>query len=308
MSWWDEPYDGGPMVKVKGFPRPLYPPDASEYGKTKSVDGPDVEAYKRTVSRAGRWDWQPFDDSYSNGFAHGTSGNVGDTGVAGVQRQQHINDTGWIGKATFDTLRSMRVPEGKAHAGEMCMDATAAKLIDQAFDMFGGHEPAPDEPQTVRVAALQRAISQLGIVESPSGSNNQKYGSWYGMNGVPWCAIFCTWCFEQAALDVGKDSPSFLKGVRYSYVPYVVGDARANRYGLKVVGEPQPGDLVCYDWEGDGVNDHIGIFEKWVTAAPDFLVIEGNTSGADNSNGGQVQRRTRTRTGQGTTFVRVSEP
>src|SRR5215471_2218161 len=35
---------------------------------------PDVVAYKRTVSRAGRWPWQPFDDSYSNAFAHGTSG------------------------------------------------------------------------------------------------------------------------------------------------------------------------------------------------------------------------------------------
>src|SRR5215831_16740554 len=128
------------MVKVAGFPRPLYPPDAAAHGKTPSVNGPDVEAYKRTVSRAGRWPWQTFDRAYSNGFAHGTSGNVGKTGVAGVQRQQDLDDTGWIGEKTFNTLRSIRVPTGP-HAGEMAMDAKAASLIDEAWEMFGGHEP-----------------------------------------------------------------------------------------------------------------------------------------------------------------------
>ena len=53
-EWWESGYPGGPMVKVAGFPRPLYPPDAARYGKRPSIDGPDVEAYKRTVSRAGR--------------------------------------------------------------------------------------------------------------------------------------------------------------------------------------------------------------------------------------------------------------
>ena len=91
-------------------------------------------------------------------------------------------------------------------------------------------------------------------------------------------------------------------------MPYFVGDARANRYGLQVTGEPIPGDCVAYDWEGDGVNDHVGIFESWVKGTQDFTAIEANTSGADQSNGGQVMRRTRSRGGQGTTFVRVAEP
>ena len=140
--WWEEPYAGGPMVKVAGFPRPLYPPDAAEHGKRPSIAGPDVVAYKRTVSRAGRWPWQAFDDCYSNGFAHGSSGNVGETGVAGVQRQGHLDATGWIGEKTFNLLRSIRVPAGP-HGGEMAMDALAADLVDEAFALFGGSEPAP---------------------------------------------------------------------------------------------------------------------------------------------------------------------
>lgn len=300
-EWWEKAYKGGPMVVVKGFPRPLYPRDANQQGKKPSVDGPDVEAYKRTVSRAGRWPWQTFDQTYSDGFAHGKSGNVGETGVAGVQRQMDIDDTGWLGKATFNTLRSIRVPEGP-HEGEMAMDGRAVELINQAWDMYGGHEPPPDAPSTLRATALQKAISQLGVKESPPDSNQVKYTSWYGMVG-PWCAMFCTWCFETSG-----NSPAFVKGSRYAYVPYVVGDARDARNGLKTTDDPIPGDLVCYDWERNGEYDHIGIFEKWVMGASDFQAIEGNTSTSNNSNGGEVMRRSRNASQQGTVFVRVAEP
>jgi hypothetical protein len=300
-DWWEQPYKGGPMVKLPGFPRPLYPPDAAAHGKHPSMDGPDVEAYKRTVSRAGRWPWQPFDEAYSNAFAHGKGGNVRETGVAGVQRQQHIDATGWIGEKTFNTLRSIRCPQGP-HEGEMAMDAYAVELLEQAWELYGGHEPAPEPQGTVRQAALKKAISQLGYTESPAGSNQNKYGDWYGMNNVPWCAIFCTWAYEQAG-----PSPSFVKGSRYSYCPYIVNDARNNRYGLKTTDDPIPGDLVVYDWECDTVHDHVGLFEKW-TGGGAFNAIEGNTSTTNNSNGGQVMRRSRYLAGQPTVFVRVTEP
>ena len=67
---------------------------------------PTIEAYKRTVSRAGRWVWQQFDQAYSNGFAHGKpGGNVAESGIAGVQRQGKITpDTGYVGTATFNLL------------------------------------------------------------------------------------------------------------------------------------------------------------------------------------------------------------
>ena len=135
-GWWEQPYPGGPMVAVKGFPRPLYPPDDPAH--PVSDDGTDVTAYKRVVSRAGRWPWGSFDDSYSNAFAHGKpGGNVKDSGVAGIQRQGNITpDSGNVGKATFNLLRSIRIPAGLPHAGEPAMDATAVNLINQAYDRF----------------------------------------------------------------------------------------------------------------------------------------------------------------------------
>jgi CHAP domain len=311
-EWYEKAYSGAPMVKVAGFPRPLYPPNSTYYGKTPSSDGPDVKAYKRTVSRAGRWKWQKFDDTFSNNFSQGKPESddpddnllvaVGDSGIVGIQMQQKIDATGWVGEKTFNTLRSIVIPAELPHAGEMAMDATAVKLINEAWGIFGGQEPPPVEPDTLRVMALKEAIAELGTKESPANSNKQKYGSWYGMNAQPWCAMFVTWCFEQVG-----DSPAFLKGSRYAYVPYVVGDAREGRNGLKTTDDPIPGDLVCYDWNWNGEYDHIGIFEYW-KSNDTFSAIEGNTSYSDNSNGGEVMRRDRNKSSQGTVFVRVQEP
>jgi hypothetical protein len=273
------------------------------------VDGPDVEAYKRTVWRAGRWPGPAsgFDRAYSNGFAHGKGPNVVDSGIAGVQRQQNISpDTGYIGKNTFNTLRSIRVPTGP-HEGEMAMDANAANLVALAWEQFGGKEPAPPStsPTTTRARALAAAIEWLGYKESPPNSNLTKFGAWYGMDGQPWCAMFCSYVYE---VEVGG-SPSFGKGVSYAYCPYIVSDARNQRNGLSTTSSPIPGDIVVFDWEFDGTYDHVGFFEAWQPGSGStFTAIEGNTSLDNNSNGGEVMRRTRRVPDQATTFVRVSEP
>jgi hypothetical protein len=197
-EWYKQAYPGGKMVSVPGFPRPVYPPDAAAQGKTPSSPGPDIEAYKRTVSRAGRWPWQSFDQSFSNGFAHGTGGNVGESGLAGVQRQQKIEpDTGWIGEQTFNTLRSIKIPEGLPHAGEMAMDATAQNLIEQAWTLYGG-KPPPPQPQPV--AALTRkampspnyssrggASVRLIVLHTAEGATTiESLGNWFAnsANGV----------------------------------------------------------------------------------------------------------------------------
>ena len=41
-EWWAKGYPGGPMIAVRGFPRPLYPADAAPHGNTTREDGPDV--------------------------------------------------------------------------------------------------------------------------------------------------------------------------------------------------------------------------------------------------------------------------
>jgi len=146
----------------------------------------------------------------------------------------------------------------------------------------------------LRAKALAEAKRHLGVKESPAGSNKVRFSDWYGIRG-PWCAMFVTWCHVQAK------SKAFVKGSRYAYVPYIVADARSGRNGLSVTRDPKPGDVVCYDWDG-GVADHVGIFEAGTASS--FTAIEGNTSLGNDSNGGEVMRRSR-KGSQVEAFVRV---
>ena len=295
-KWNKYPYAEGPGPTSRpAFPRTLYPPD-HPYQPTPA-GGPDVEAHKRALSRLGRWPWQTFDQTYSNGFAHGTSGNVGDTGVEGFQRQTpELDPTGNLTDKLYSHLLRALVPPCLPHAGEYAYDGYALWLLDEA----NKRQPAT----ATREQALETARSQVGYAET--GDNDTKYGRWYGVNYQPWCAIFATWCYETGTQT---GSPSFQKGSYYAYVPYIVSDAHNRLRGLSVTSSPAPGDLVCYDWGWDGVYDHVGLFESGGPSS--WQAIEGNTS-SDNSgsqsNGGGVYRRSRSKSQASVVFVRVAEP
>lgn len=43
---------------------------------------------------------------------------------------------------------------------------------------------------------VEIAKAELGVTESED--NITKYGAWYGLDGEPWCAMFVSWCADQA--------------------------------------------------------------------------------------------------------------
>lgn len=135
-----------------------------------------------------------------------------------------------------------------------------------------------------RVLAV--AASQLGVCESPAGSNRVKYNAWYGVNGIPWCATFVSWVLDRSGLT---DLHGVQNAVGAAYCPYIESHFRQQGRWQSA---PERGAIVLFDWAGDGSADHIGIVES-VGAGDAFTTIEGNTSASDDSNGGQVQRRTR---------------
>jgi hypothetical protein len=153
----------------------------------------------------------------------------------------------------------------------------------------------------MRVRALEYLIDRLGEKESPANSNRIPFASeWYGVIG-PWCAM----ATSRAYIEAG--STAMKRGARYAYCPFIYHDALYGANGLQIVTEPLPGDLVLYDWQGNGVADHVGLFEKWVDKQDGiFHAIEGNTSLTNDSNGGEVMRRARAR-GQVQAFVRVGQ-
>jgi hypothetical protein len=134
---------------------------------------------------------------------------------------------------------------------------------------------------------LINAISQLEVAESPMNSNMQKYGAWYGMNGVPWCAIFVSWVYNISQCKL----PSVNTPNGFHYCPDMLNYAQKNNL---LHDDPKPGDIVLYDWQKDGKPDHTGIFIQWGDKDHKiFFAIEGNTAIGNDSNGGQVMVRQR---------------
>jgi hypothetical protein len=310
-TWNDRPPNGHPM-EPGDFPGPAYPPD---HAKGPSPKSPFHVALKRAMAHIGAWPWDPdsWDEAWSNAAAHGVDGNPNKAGMQAVQLWSGtIDPTGNVGEKTFNFLRSVIIPQGRTHAGEPAWDSVCQQLTAQAYD--AAHPKPPSK--LIRLKALELAQGEIGYLEG--GNNDNKYGAWYGENYVSYCAIGVTWAYLNAGHPVGMSFQTVKQAGqndRHDYVPYVVSDARAGRYGFSVTNDPQPGDVVAYNWGGSAgadpyYYDHVGLFESWVSGHA-FQAVEFNTtgsSGGNQSNGGGVYRKQRDVNGQGTTFIRVREP
>ena len=130
---------------------------------------------------------------------------------------------------------------------------------------------------------IKVARQEVGYIESKG--NKTKYGEWFGLNGVPWCGIFVSWCYAMGGLPLPKIG--FKRG-------FAGCQTAAEYFSAKkmIVKNPVAGDIVLYDWQGDKRYDHTGIFLKH-NENNTFAAIEGNTSTTNQSNGGSVMVRTR---------------
>lgn len=128
---------------------------------------------------------------------------------------------------------------------------------------------------------LEIARKELGTKESPAGSNQVKYGAWFGLNGQPWCVMYVMWSFDQAGVSLP---------VRTASCTVLMNAAKSA--DMWVTGAYRPGDVVIYDWGGDRVPDHCGIVES--VSGAQVTAIEGNTAVGNDSDGGEVMRRVRT--------------
>lgn len=143
--------------------------------------------------------------------------------------------------------------------------------------------------------ALSIAAKEVGYSRWDDPKQGTKYGRWYakktgssyfGTNGVPYCAMFVAWVLAQAGQKCSgmptASCTTFLNGARKA------GLVRSSKKSAK------PGDAVIFDWDGDGSPDHVGFVEK--NKGGYIQTIEGNTSSGSSgsqSNGGGVYRRTR---------------
>ena len=102
-------------------------------------------------------------------------------------------------------------------------------------------------------------------------SNGEKYWSWYGFEGeVEWCACFVSWCGDQAGLIEIGAMPRF--SLCSDGMAWFQSQGKWQDGGTT----PSAGSLIFYDWDGDGVADHVGIVEKCENGV--VYTVEGNTT------------------------------
>lgn len=127
------------------------------------------------------------------------------------------------------------------------------------------------------------AKSQLGYTESTrnyavweddSIHGYTRYGAWYGVPYGDWCGMFASFCLRYAGV---YDIP-----INYGVRPWIEELSALGLYYRAWETKPQVGSLIFYDWEGDGLSDHVGIVAE-VHEADEYsgasiTAIEGNAS------------------------------
>lgn len=141
---------------------------------------------------------------------------------------------------------------------------------------------------SLRDLIIDTARKEIGVKEMPENSNLVKYNDWFYMKsgvGLAWCGTFVSWVFNESKIPLGVIDYSH----GFASVPFAVN--HISKFGKQVT-VPMKGDIVMFDWDGDGKFDHTGIFEKDLGKGL-FQSIEGNTSVGNDSNGGTVMVRQR---------------
>lgn len=188
-----------------------------------------------------------------------------------------MRPTPGAGTAFADQLAAAQSPaqglqmNGSAPLGQVGVPGSAHPLLARMATAM------PGQFGSAGAQALALAQREVGVVESPPGSNDSPRIAEYrtATSGAaetpgPWCAYFVSWLARGAGAPIGPG------GAGMGYVPDVEQWARQN--GRFYSGStPQPGDVIVFQRNGADRPDHIGIVER---VDPDGRVhtIEGNSS------------------------------
>lgn len=132
---------------------------------------------------------------------------------------------------------------------------------------------AADEGQ-IRDKIVSVASAEVGYTGT---STYSKYGDWYGYQGG-WCTTFVLWCYNQTDSSLGTNLygnviPS--GGNCNSMISWYENKDRYHKRGDGY--SPKAGDLVFFDWSGNGSSQHVGIVDY--ISGSTVYTIEGNCSG-----------------------------
>jgi hypothetical protein len=130
------------------------------------------------------------------------------------------------------------------------------------------------------------------------GANNHTtFGEWYATLVKNSSFAYAAWCDEYVSYCAHASGNADIVG-QYAYCPSHVNFFKNRGQWHKATEAIKAGDIIFYDWDDDGVADHIEIATAASASGANVATIGGNTSSGkagSQSNGDGVYERTRYR-------------
>ena len=117
------------------------------------------------------------------------------------------------------------------------------------------------------------ALTCLGDNENDGSAD--KYLDGGSSSATPWCGAFVNKIFQWAE-DMGFQPKNWVKDISNPLYCPSIQDTAQNSNAIVNTSSAKPGDIVLFDWDGDGVSDHTGIVAE--NNGGTITTVEGNTS------------------------------
>ncbi|MBL7701138.1 MAG: CHAP domain-containing protein [Ferruginibacter sp.] len=217
--------------------------------------------------------------------------------------QQKLNDTGVgpvgvigiYGPKTINAVKLFQATHRDQEGNPLEIDG---KIGSVTWAVLFGQQTIPvvvtASTNSLLSEAVSIAVSQIGVMEDPPGSNRgKKVEEYLGSIGLGggffWCAAFVYWCFQKAAEKQNRKNPVLKTGHcmthwRDTSAKKILAPDAVNKPDLI-----KPGQIFIINT--GGANGHTGIIES---VEGGFIhTIEGNSNPQGSSNGIGVFRNTR---------------
>ena len=228
---------------------------------------------------------------------------AGETNKAIVKAvQQKLNEAGLgpievvgiYGPKTINAVKLFQATHRDQKGNALEIDG---KIGSVTWAILFGEQAVPvieENANQLLTEALNIAISQVGVMEEPPGSNRGKkveeYLASVGLSGGQfWCAAFLYWCFQKASEKLGRKNPVLKTGHCMTHWRDSPGKKINAADAVNKPALIKPGHIFIINTGGS--HGHTGMIER---VEGGFIhTIEGNTNPAGSSNGIGVFRNTR---------------